>query len=100
MRAFRIVKEATCRFVDIDFEIVSFTSIFIQFDTKCTLLEDFYIWFFYKSLRLLIKLKNNREVWKLDDLEELIKKTPRAKKKTKIQSVSSHNIGQHYYYES
>ena len=69
----------------------------MEFDAKYTLSKDFFAWYFYESLRLLIKLWIDKEKQELDNWKQLIKKSIRVKTKTNIQLASSRDVDQCYY---
>ena len=72
----------------------------MEFDVKCSPLEDLFIWYFYKGLKPSIKLLINKKGQKLDGWKELIRKATKAKAKAKIQLASSRNMDQRYYHEN
>lgn len=70
------------------------------FDAKCAPSEDLLVWYFYNGLRPSIKLWIDKEGWKLDGWEELIKKATKVKVKAKMQLTSSHDMDQRSYYKN
>ena len=72
-------------------------SIFMEFDANCAPSEDLLVRYFYKSLKLLIKLWINKDGRELNGWEELIRNAIRAKLKAKMQLASSRNIDQRCY---